>query len=95
MPSSEARTSAEWIVDFLKARAVECIYGLQGGHVQPIRDQLDRRGVRIVDARDKRRGSPTRQGTRLGTRPSGAHRVGRGGACPAPLNMQQSEERAG
>ena len=53
MPSSEARSAAEWIVDFLLARGVDRVYGLQGGHIQPIWDQLGQRGVRIFDVRDE------------------------------------------
>ena len=32
---------------------VDRVFGLQGGHIQPIWDQLARRGVRIVDVRDE------------------------------------------
>ncbi len=48
-----ARTVAEWIAEFLVARGVDRIYGLQGGHIQPIWDYLGRRGVRIIDVRDE------------------------------------------
>ncbi len=48
-----ARTVAEWIAEFLVARGVDRIYGLQGGHIQPIWDHLGRRGVRIIDVRDE------------------------------------------
>lgn len=47
------RTSAEWVVEFLVAKGVDRVYGLQGGHIQPIWDQLAQRGVRIVDVRDE------------------------------------------
>jgi acetolactate synthase-1/2/3 large subunit len=46
-------TVAEWIVEFLVARGVDRVFGLQGGHIQPIWDHLARRGVRIVDVRDE------------------------------------------
>ena len=50
---TEARTVAEWVADFLVARGVDRIYGLQGGHIQPIWDHLGRKGVRIIDVRDE------------------------------------------
>ncbi|MEO6565240.1 MAG: thiamine pyrophosphate-binding protein [Casimicrobiaceae bacterium] len=53
MPAASARTVAELVVDFLIARGVDRVFGLQGGHIQPIWDQLGQRGVRIVDVRDE------------------------------------------
>ena len=50
---AEARTVAEWVAEFLVARGVDRIFGLQGGHIQPIWDHLARRGVRIIDVRDE------------------------------------------
>jgi acetolactate synthase-1/2/3 large subunit len=38
---------------FLVARGVDRIYGLQGGHIQPIWDWLHRLGVKIIDVRDE------------------------------------------
>ena len=38
---------------FLVARGVNRIFGLQGGHIQPIWDHLAQLGVRIVDVRDE------------------------------------------
>lgn len=51
MPAS--KTVAELVVDFLTARGVDRVFGLQGGHIQPIWDHLARAGVRIVDVRDE------------------------------------------
>ena len=48
-----AKTVAELVVDFLVARGVDRVFGLQGGHIQPIWDHLARAGVRIVDVRDE------------------------------------------
>ena len=48
-----ARSAAEWVAEFLVARGVDRIYGLQGGHIQPIWDYLGRKGVRIIDVRDE------------------------------------------
>ena len=44
---------AAWIARFLKARGVDRIFGLQGGHIQPIWDHVARNGIRIVDVRDE------------------------------------------
>jgi len=46
-------TTAEWIALFLKARGVDRVFGLQGGHIQPIWDYLARHGIRIIDVRDE------------------------------------------
>ncbi|MCC6195366.1 MAG: thiamine pyrophosphate-binding protein [Burkholderiales bacterium] len=53
MAAAAAKTVAELVVDFLAARGVDRVFGLQGGHIQPIWDQLGIRGVRIVDVRDE------------------------------------------
>jgi acetolactate synthase-1/2/3 large subunit len=53
MASSESRSVAEWVARFLVARGVDRIFGLQGGHIQPIWDHLAQLGVRIVDVRDE------------------------------------------
>jgi len=53
MNASPRPTVAELIARFLVARGVDRIFGLQGGHIQPIWDQLDRHGVRVVDVRDE------------------------------------------
>ena len=50
------RTAAEWIAEFLVARGVDRVYGLQGGHIQPIWDALAIAGVRIFDVRDESAG---------------------------------------
>lgn len=48
-----ARTAAELVARFLHDRGVRRVFGLQGGHIQPIWDQLARLGVAIVDVRDE------------------------------------------
>jgi len=53
MPHDAGRTVAEWVASFLVARGVDRVYGLQGGHIQPIWDQLARHGVRVLDVRDE------------------------------------------
>jgi acetolactate synthase-1/2/3 large subunit len=44
---------AAWVAKFLKRRGVDRVFGLQGGHIQPIWDWLARLGIRIVDVRDE------------------------------------------
>jgi len=44
---------AAWIARFLQARNIDRIFGLQGGHIQPIWDHAARLGIRIVDVRDE------------------------------------------
>lgn len=51
--ASPARSVAELVARFLVARGVDRIFGLQGGHIQPIWDHLAQLGVRIVDVRDE------------------------------------------
>ena len=45
---------AGWIAKSLKARGIDRIFGLQGGHIQPIWDYLAQAGIRIIDVRDER-----------------------------------------
>jgi acetolactate synthase-1/2/3 large subunit len=51
--SHPATSVAELVARFLIARGVDRIYGLQGGHIQPIWDWMARLGVRIIDVRDE------------------------------------------
>ena len=52
--STTARRSvAEIVARFIVARGVDRIFGLQGGHIQPIWDHLAQLGVQIVDVRDE------------------------------------------
>ena len=44
---------AAWIARFLKARGIDRIFGLQGGHIQPIWDHVARQNIRIIDVRDE------------------------------------------
>ena len=52
--NADAKSVAAWIAQALKQRGVDRIFGLQGGHIQPIWDHLARLGIRIVDVRDER-----------------------------------------
>ena len=42
---------AAWIARLLEQRGIDRVFGLQGGHIQPIWDHAARRGIRIVDVR--------------------------------------------
>lgn len=48
---TRSRTGARLIAEFLARRGVSRIYGLCGGHIQPIWDEAARIGIRIVDVR--------------------------------------------
>src|SRR5499427_7527924 len=49
--NADENATAAWVARFLKARGVDRIFGLQGGHIQPIWDHVARQGIRIVDVR--------------------------------------------
>ena len=51
--NADELSCAAWIAKFLKARGIDRIFGLQGGHIQPIWDRVARQGIRIVDVRDE------------------------------------------
>jgi len=51
--NADENSCAAWIARFLKARGVDRIFGLQGGHIQPIWDHVARHGIRIIDVRDE------------------------------------------
>jgi acetolactate synthase-1/2/3 large subunit len=53
MAEKSSLTVAQLVAQFLVARGVDRIYGLQGGHIQPIWDHLAQMGVRIIDVRDE------------------------------------------
>ena len=42
---------AAWIAKALEMRGIDRIFGLQGGHIQPIWDHAARRGIKIYDVR--------------------------------------------
>jgi acetolactate synthase I/II/III large subunit len=49
--NADHHSCAAWIARFLKERGVDRIFGLQGGHIQPIWDHAAQLGIRIVDVR--------------------------------------------
>ena len=46
--------AASVIARFLKARGVDRVFGLCGGHIMPIWMRLDAEGIRLIDVRDER-----------------------------------------
>lgn len=49
--NGDTRSVAARMAQFLKDRGVDRVFGLQGGHIQPIWDHAARLGIRIVDVR--------------------------------------------
>lgn len=49
--NADENACSAWIARFLKRRGVDRIFGLQGGHIQPIWDHIARQGIRIIDVR--------------------------------------------
>lgn len=49
--SSGERTVAQLVAEFLVQQGVERIYGLCGGHIQPMWDAVARAGIEVVDVR--------------------------------------------
>jgi acetolactate synthase-1/2/3 large subunit len=47
----EVKTVTQIIVEFLRGRGVLRVYGLVGGHIQPLWDELVEQGVEIIDVR--------------------------------------------
>ena len=53
-PKLHADMAAGVVARFLKARGVDRIFALCGGHIMPIWMQIDAQGIQIVDVRDER-----------------------------------------
>lgn len=49
--NDDPHSVAAWVAQFLKACGVDRVFGLQGGHIQPIWDHVARLGIRIIDVR--------------------------------------------
>ena len=49
----DEQSCAAAIARFLHARGIDRVFGLQGGHIQPIWDHCARLGIRIIDVRDE------------------------------------------
>src|SRR5210317_1250678 len=52
--NSSTTTVAAWLARAMKERGIDRIFGLQGGHIQPIWDHAARLDIRIIDVRDER-----------------------------------------
>ncbi len=53
-PTVSPDSAAALVARFLKARGVDRVFALCGGHIMPIWMRLDAEGIRIVDVRDER-----------------------------------------
>ena len=53
-PAVSDTCTAALVARFLKARGVDRVFGLCGGHIMPIWMRLDAEGIRIIDVRDER-----------------------------------------
>lgn len=53
-PAVTERSTAAWIARCLKARGVDRVFALCGGHIMPLWMRLDAEGIRIIDVRDER-----------------------------------------
>jgi len=53
-PTAHAGSAAALIARFLKARGVDRVFALCGGHIMPMWMRLDAEGIRIIDVRDER-----------------------------------------
>src|ERR671939_456327 len=51
--NADPNACAAWVARFLQSRGIDRIFGLQGGHIQPIWDHAARLGIRIIDVRDE------------------------------------------
>ena len=51
--NTDEQSVAAWIAVCLRRRGVTRVFGLQGGHIQPIWDFIAREGIQIVDVRDE------------------------------------------
>lgn len=51
--NTDRHSVAAWVAQSLVRRGVKRVFGLQGGHIQPIWDFLAQEGIQIVDVRDE------------------------------------------
>ncbi len=52
--NTSKKSCAAKIAKFLKSRNTHVVFGLQGGHIQPIWDNLFKEGIKIIDVRDEK-----------------------------------------
>jgi acetolactate synthase-1/2/3 large subunit len=53
-PAVTEQSAAALVARFLKARGVDRVFALCGGHIMPLWMRLDAEGIRIIDVRDER-----------------------------------------
>ena len=53
-PAITSDSGAGVVARFLRARGIDRVFGLCGGHIMPIWMRLDAEGIRIIDMRDER-----------------------------------------
>ena len=53
-PTASEKSTAALIARCLKARGIDRVFALCGGHIMPIWMRLDAEGIRIIDVRDER-----------------------------------------
>lgn len=53
-PAISEQSAASLVARFLKARGVDRVFALCGGHIMPLWMRLDAEGIRLVDVRDER-----------------------------------------
>ncbi len=51
--NTDQHSVAAWIATSLKRRGTTRVFGLQGGHIQPIWDFIAQQGIEIIDVRDE------------------------------------------
>ena len=53
-PHVSPDSAAALVAKFLKARGVDRVFALCGGHIMPLWMRLDAEGIQIIDVRDER-----------------------------------------
>lgn len=53
-PVASEQSAAALVARFLKARGVDRVFALCGGHIMPLWMRLDAEGIRLIDVRDER-----------------------------------------
>ena len=54
MTAGTEATVSEWVARALLESKISTIFGLQGGHIQPIWDEFTKKGGNVIDSRDER-----------------------------------------
>ena len=54
MTAGSKATVSKWVARALLDSKISTIFGLQGGHIQPIWDEFTKKGGNVIDSRDER-----------------------------------------